>query len=125
MWVISFSFVYTRLLIWVFPQSQRFNLTCCSKLSLLLTFCFLFICRVDPSQICPSSISPCRLFQQICNIERLEGRTLEHWITGWPYLKEGYLGPLFIPCKWFFELKTISVLFLVAGIHSTTNSRSL
>ena len=29
---------------------------------LLLAFCFLFVCMVDQTQVCPSSISPLRLF---------------------------------------------------------------
>ena len=38
-------------------------------LSLLLEFCFLFVCVVDQTQMCRSSISPLGLFQEIaCNI---------------------------------------------------------
>ena len=37
--------------------------------SLLLAFCFLFICVVDQTQMYSSSISPLGLFQEIvCNI---------------------------------------------------------
>ena len=57
-YTISISFVYTELLVRAIPQSHRLNLTYCSKSSLLLTFCFLFVCMVDQAQMCPSSISP-------------------------------------------------------------------
>ena len=65
MWVISFSFVYIGLLVWTFLQSHKLNLTYCLKSSLLLAFCFLFVCMVDQTQIYPSSISPLGLFQVI------------------------------------------------------------
>ena len=79
MWIISISFAYVELLVQVFSQSIRFNLTYCLKLSLLLEFYFMF----DQTQMCPSFISSLGLFQGIiCNIEWLRGRILEHWITG-------------------------------------------
>ena len=40
---ISVSFVYAGLLVRVFPHLHRFNLTYCSKSSLLLAFCFLSV----------------------------------------------------------------------------------
>ena len=39
-----------------------------------LPFCFLFVCMVDQTEMCPSSISPLGLLQRIkCNTERLKG----------------------------------------------------
>ena len=68
-WAISVSFVYTGLLVWAFLQSHKLNLTYCLKSSLLLAFCFLFVCMVDQTQMYPSSISPLGLFQRIiCSI---------------------------------------------------------
>ena len=62
--------------------------SCCLKSSLLLAFCFLFVCMVDPTRLCPSSTAPLGLFQGIiCNIERLKRGPLEPWITGGPDLK--------------------------------------
>ena len=76
-------FVYTGLLVWVFPQSNRISLVFYLKSSMLLAFCFLFFCMADLAQMCPSSISPLGIFQGImCNIERLKGGTVETWITG-------------------------------------------
>ena len=52
-----------------FLQSHKLNLTYCLKSSLLLVFCFLFVCLVDQTQMYPSSISLLGLFQGIiCNI---------------------------------------------------------
>ena len=76
------SSLYTRLLVWAFPQSHElillfeiFPVTC--------IFCFLFICMVDETQMYPSSISPLGLFQGIiCNIDRMKGGTfwtLNYW----------------------------------------------
>ena len=43
-WVFSISLVYTGLLLWIVPQSQKVNLTYCLKSSLFLTFSFcLFV----------------------------------------------------------------------------------
>ena len=82
-WITSVSFVYTGLLIWVFSQLQKLNLTYCLKLSLLLAFCFLLVCMVNQTQMYLSSISPLELFWWIiCNIERLksgEGGALNYW----------------------------------------------
>ena len=39
----------------------------CLKSSLLLAFCFLFVCMVDQTQMCPSCMSALGLFQGICN----------------------------------------------------------
>ena len=89
-WAISNSFVYTTLLVWAFPQSHRLNLNYSSKSFLLLAFCFVFVCMVDQTQMCSSSISLSRLLQGIiCIIERLKGETLEPWITGGRKLEEG------------------------------------
>ena len=89
-WVIIISFVYTELLVWAFPQSLRFNLAYCLKSSQLLAFCFLLLCIVDQTQMCPSSILPLGLFQGIIrNIERLKGWNLKPWIAGGPKLAEG------------------------------------
>ena len=54
----SVSFVYTGLLVGVFPKSHKLNVTYYLKSSLLLVFCFLFVCMVDQTQMYPSSISP-------------------------------------------------------------------
>ena len=68
-WVISISFVYTRLLVWAFLQWHKLHLTYCLKSSLLLEFFSLFVSMVDQTQMYPSSISPFGLFQGItCNI---------------------------------------------------------
>ena len=71
-WTISISFVYKVLLVWVFLQLHKLNLTYCLKSSLLLPFCFLFISTVDQNQIYPSSLihlTIIGLFQEIiCNI---------------------------------------------------------
>ena len=60
---------------------------------------------VDPTQMCPSLISPLGMFQGIiCNIDRLKFRTLEPLIAGGteigqgPNLKRGDLRPLFMSC---------------------------
>ena len=75
------SFVYTLLLVWAFPVTQAWSLL--FNTSLLLAFCFLFVCMVDQTQMCLSSISPSGLFQGIiCKIERLKGGTLEPWSIG-------------------------------------------
>ena len=106
---ILINLLKTCLLVWPFPQSPRLRVTYCSKLSLLLASCFLFICMVDPTQMCPSSVSPLRLFHGIiCFLERLKGGTWELWITGGRNLDwrgreggliwKGDLRPLFIPC---------------------------
>ena len=59
-------------------HQSTFNLTYCLKSSLLLSFCFLFLCMVDQTQMCPSSILLLGLFRGIiCNIEGLKGGTLE------------------------------------------------
>ena len=82
-WAISISFVYTELLVWAFPQSHKLNLIYCLKFCLLLALCFLLVCTVDQTQMCPSSISPLGLFQGItCNIKRLNGATMEPLIIG-------------------------------------------
>ena len=74
MWVISISFVYTELLAWAFSQSHRLNLTYHLKSSLLLAFFLWLVCMVDQTQICPPTISPLFLFQQIiCNMRDLKG----------------------------------------------------
>ena len=79
-WAISISSVY----------SHKVNLTYWLKSSLLLGFCFLFVCMVNQTQMYPSSVSPSRQFQRIiCNIERLEGGTLEPWITWGTLIGEG------------------------------------
>ena len=110
-WTTSISFIYTGLLVWALPQSQRLNLIYCLKTYLLLAFCFLFVCMMDQTQMCPSSISPVRLFlgDHMFNTERLKADTLEPWITWVPKLEEepnlkrggvgwgGVLGPFFIP----------------------------
>ena len=73
---ISVSFVYTGLLVRAFPHLHRLNLTYYSKSSVLLTFCFLFICIIDPTHIClsPISLELLQLFQGIlCNNERMKG----------------------------------------------------
>ena len=52
---------------------------------MLLAFCFLFICIIDPTQIClsPISLELLQLFQGIvCNNERVKGGKLETWIIG-------------------------------------------
>ena len=87
-WAISISFVYTGLFVWAFSQLHRLSFTDCSKSSLSLAFCFQFVCMVDPTQMCPSSVSPLGLFQGITwNIEWLKDGTLEPWIAGVPKLK--------------------------------------
>ena len=35
------------------PTVTQLNFTYSSKSSLLLAFCFLFVCMVDPTQMCP------------------------------------------------------------------------
>ena len=76
-----------------FPQWCRLNLTYCLNFFLLLAllaFCFMLVCMVDQTQICPLSISPLGLFQKIiCNIERLKERTLEPWLTWGGWLTRG------------------------------------
>ena len=53
------------------------------NLSCYLHFDFCFFCMVDQNQMNPSSISALGLFQYtICNIERMKGETLKHWVTG-------------------------------------------
>ena len=100
-WPISVFFVYTGSLLLTFPQPHKLNLTCYSESSLLVAFCFLFVCMADKTQMCLSSISPLGLFQRfICNIERLKGGTWEPWITGGPDLKCG-TSDLLIPCRIF------------------------
>ena len=78
------SFVYAELPVWAFPQSHRLNLTFCLKSSTSSAFCFLHVCNVDQTQICPSSISPLGLFQGIIfNIKRLKGGdlgALNYWV---------------------------------------------
>ena len=104
-WVIIISFVYTELLVWAFPQSLRFNLAYCLKSSLLLAFCFLLLCIVDQTQMCPSSILPLGLFQGIiCNIERLKGWNLEPWIAGGPKLEGGPQTLLHTMLMWYYIL---------------------
>ena len=70
--VIFVSFVYTGLLDYLSRHSHshiKLNLTYCLKSSLLLAFCFLFVCAIDKTQMYPSSISPLGLFKGIiCNI---------------------------------------------------------
>ena len=85
----SVSFVYTGLLVRAFPHLHRLNLTYYSKSPTksptLLAFCFLFICVIDPTQIClsPISLELLELFQGIvCNNERLKEGKLEPWIIG-------------------------------------------
>ena len=78
------SFVYTGLLVRVFPHLHRLNVTHYSKSSPLHAVCSLFICMTDPSQICPSPIllELLELFQDVnCNNERLKGGTLKPLIT--------------------------------------------
>ena len=58
LWVISFSFVYTGLLVWTFLQWHKLNLIYCLKSFLLLPFCFLLVWMVDQTQMYPSPISP-------------------------------------------------------------------
>ena len=59
------------------PTVTQAYLTHSLKSSLLLAFCFLFVCTVDQTQMYPSSISPLGLFQRIiCNTERLKGGDL-------------------------------------------------
>ena len=41
----------------IFPQSHRLNLTHYSKSSLVLAFCFLFVCMIHLAQVHPSFIS--------------------------------------------------------------------
>ena len=84
MWGIFPSFVYTGLLVRVFPHLHRLNVTHYSKSSPLHAVCSLFICMTDPSQICPSPIllELLELFQDVnCNNERLKGGTLKPLIT--------------------------------------------
>ena len=88
MLAISISFVCTGLIVWAFPQLHRLNLTYCLKSSLLLAFCFLLVFMIDQTRMCPSSISPLGVFyQNICNIDRLKGGTLELLITWGPKLE--------------------------------------
>ena len=95
MWVISVSFVHTGLLVWAFLKPHKLNLTYCLKSSMLLAFCFMFVCIVDQTQIYPSSISPLGLFQSIiCNIERLREGALEPWITGETWFERRNLRPM-------------------------------
>ena len=64
---------------------------------MLLAFCFLFICIIDPTQICLSLISLelLQLFQGIvCNNERLKGGKLGE-LLGRVKLEQE-LRPLFI-----------------------------
>lgn len=65
-------FVYIGSLVWAFPQSSKLYLTYCLRSSQLLTFCFLFDCMVNQTQmycmvnqteIYPSFISPLWLFK--------------------------------------------------------------
>ena len=56
-------------IVWAFLQSHKLNLTSCFKSLLLLSFCSLFVCMVDQTQMYPSSISSLGLLQPIiCNI---------------------------------------------------------
>ena len=64
-WAIFVYFVYTRLLIRVSLQSHELILTYRLKSSLLLAFCFLFVCIVDQTEMYPTSISSLGLFQGI------------------------------------------------------------
>ena len=54
-------FVYTGLLVSAFQQSHKLIVTYCLTSSLLLAFCFLFVCVVDHTLMYPSSISPLSL----------------------------------------------------------------
>ena len=99
MWAISGSFVYTELLGWEFPHSQRVNLTYCLKSCLLI--CFPCFCMVDQTKMCPSFISPLGIFQEIicnrkiiCNIKRLKGKELGTL----NYRGDLNWRSLFIPC---------------------------
>ena len=91
------------------------------KSSLLLAFCFLFICTVDQTEMCLSSISPLGMFQGIiCNIERLKRGNLEPELPGQHKLDWGgrggfkssdsELGSLFI--LWFFYKNILCSIFL-------------
>ena len=65
---------------------------------MLLAICFLFICIIDPAQIClsPISLELLELFQGIvCNTERLKRGKLETWIIGGDKLEQD-LRPFFI-----------------------------
>ena len=97
MWAFSVSFVYTVLLVWAFPQLHKLNLSYCLKSSLLLVFCFLFVCVVDQTHVYPSCVLLLRLFRGIiCNIERLKGGKLEPRITGGTWFERVNLRPLML-----------------------------
>ena len=96
-WVISISVVYTRLLVWAFPQLLKLNLTYCLKSSLSLACCFLFVYLIDQTQIYPLSIWLLALFQGIiCNIEILKREPWSPESLGGPKLKGRVLKVLFI-----------------------------
>ena len=48
-----------------------------------VTCILLSVPMFDQNQMYPSSISPIEKFQGTSNFERLKGRALEPWITGW------------------------------------------
>ena len=89
------------------PQSHKLNLTYRSKSSLLLAYCFLFVCMADQTQMCFSSISPLGPFQGIiCNIERKKGGPWSPVLLGnlvgvgtW-FERGGELRPLLISCDY-------------------------
>ena len=48
-------FCLHRISFWAFLKLYKLNLTHCLKSSLLLAFCFLFVCMVDQTQMYPLS----------------------------------------------------------------------
>ena len=62
-------FFYKRLIVWAFLQSLKLNLTYCLKFSLLLAFCFLFVCMIDQLK--------CTLIHLIIRI--VSGDYMQYW----------------------------------------------
>ena len=88
-------FVYSGLFVAVFPHLHGLNLTYCSKSSLLLAFCFLFVYVTGITEICTSLLSLLELFQGIiCLIERMkEGSVSTALLGGRILIKAGTSEP--------------------------------
>ena len=78
-----YFFVYIGLFVAVFPHLHGLNLTYCSKSSLLLAFCFLFVYVTGITEMCTSLVSLLELFQRIiCVIERMKEGSVSTALLG-------------------------------------------